>query len=78
MGRFEQIASQVALLRPNQQDAMADVLETALAEVDTSTGSLLSDGQAAEVRLILSKPLEWAEDSEVEAFFASLGDGTPV
>jgi hypothetical protein len=73
MGRFEQIAKQVAALPMDRQDVIAGVIERAF-DGDLNPKSLLSDAQLEELRIILLEPIEIASDEEVEAAFAGWGD----
>jgi hypothetical protein len=73
MGRFEQIAKQVAALPMDRQDVIAGVIERAF-HGDLNPRSLLSDAQLEELRIILLEPMEIASDEEVEAAFADWGD----
>jgi hypothetical protein len=73
MGRFEQIALQVANLPMDRQDVIADVIANAF-DGDLNPQSLLSDAQLEELRITLLEPIEIASDEEVEAAFAGWGN----
>lgn len=69
MGRFELVASRVARLAPSQQDALADLVEAALAQVDRAGAGVLSAEQLVELRRLMNELEELADDGEVEAVF---------
>jgi hypothetical protein len=73
MGRFEQIALQVAALPMDRQDVIADVIERAF-HGDLHPTSLLSDAQLEDLRIRLAESSDddIATDEEVEAAFESL------
>ncbi len=73
MGRFEQIAKQVAALPIDRQDVIADVIERAF-HGDLNPTSLLSDVQLEDLRIRLdeSSDDDIATDEEVEAAFEGL------
>jgi hypothetical protein len=73
MGRFEQIALQVAALPMDRQDVIADVIADVF-DGDLNPRSLLSASQIEELRLILEEPMEIASDDEVVAAFAGRDD----
>jgi hypothetical protein len=72
MGRFEQIALQVANLPMDRQDVIASVVERALNE-NAEPWSVLTDEQAEIVRKRMEKPFGSgvATQEEVAAVFAS-------
>jgi hypothetical protein len=77
MGRFEQIAQQVAALPMDRQDVIADLIERAF-HGDLHPTSLLSDAQLEIVRQRMAEPFDHdvATDEEVEAAFADLLNNT--
>ena len=77
MGRFEQIAKQVAALPMDRQDVIAGVIERAF-DSDLNPKSLLSDEQLEIVRQRMAEPFDHdvATDEEVEAAFVELFSNT--
>jgi replicative DNA helicase len=73
MGRFEQIALQVAALPMDRQDVIADVIAKAF-DADLNPRSLLSDAQLEDLRRRLEEPSDYdiATDDEVAATFDDL------
>lgn len=75
MGRFEQIAKQVAALPMDRQDVIAEFVLKRF-ETDLSHTSLLSEAQNEELRVILTKPIEVASTAEMAAVFENFdGNG---
>jgi hypothetical protein len=75
MGRFKQIAKQVATLPIDRQDMIAELVERAFYS-DTNLQSVLTDAQAEFVRQRMTKPFghDVASDEEVAAVFATIND----
>jgi hypothetical protein len=70
MGRFEKIAADVALLAPSQQDAIADLVQSALEYAQPIGMSLLNEAQLTELQRLIDEPSDLASEAEVEAVFA--------
>jgi hypothetical protein len=70
MGRFEKIAADVALLAPSQQEALADLVQSALEYATPHGASQLSTAQLIELQKLIDAPSELASEEEVEAVFA--------
>jgi hypothetical protein len=70
MGRFEKIAADVALLAPSQQDALADLVQSALSYAGPTGASSLNTDQLAQLQRLIDEPSDLATDAEVEAVFA--------
>lgn len=73
MGRFEQIAKQVAQLPIDRQDVIAGVIEREF-QADLNPKSVLSEAQLEELRIILAQPIEIASDQEMAEVFENWGD----
>jgi hypothetical protein len=69
MGRFEKVMSDLAALPDDRRDALVDLLEQVL-HAQAGAQTLLSADQLAELDRRLAEPAVYADDADVEAFFA--------